>query len=112
MIKLNGDDVQKAWLDYKGFLQSMGGNLATDHPGRAAWIAEVERAFKFAFVAGKASKDEVLIDLDNRISVVTEPATVESLSKRAAGKQQGDPSNKWIKMPGLLQVSCNAMAEK
>jgi hypothetical protein len=48
MIKLNGEDVQKAWEDYKGFLEGMGVNPDL----------RMQQAFKFGFAAGKTNKLE------------------------------------------------------
>jgi hypothetical protein len=67
MFKLNGEDAKQAWEDYKSFLEGMGGDLSQgSNPSRNHWVAEVERAFKFAFAAGKASKGEIVTDLNER----------------------------------------------
>ena len=50
MFKLNGENVQKAWDDYKGFLEGMG-IKANNHA--------IEQAFKFGYSAGKATQPEI-----------------------------------------------------
>jgi hypothetical protein len=69
MIKLNGEDAQQAWADYKEYLIGMGGNLNPEHPGAKAWLNEVERAFKFAFAAGKSATQVVEPQLSPVIKV-------------------------------------------
>lgn len=56
MIQLTGDDIQKAWDDYREYLISLGGDFSQDNAGRRIWLRELERAFKFAYAAGKLAK--------------------------------------------------------
>lgn len=58
MLNLSGENVQKAWEDYKGFLQGMGEHLQSQDPVRNSYLKRMEQAFKMGFVMGEASNSQ------------------------------------------------------
>jgi hypothetical protein len=83
MFKLNGEDAKQAWEDYKSFLEGMGGDLSIgSNPQRNHWVAEVERAFKFAFAAGKAARqDAITLPQNNQLVVMNKESQVEIVKR-------------------------------
>ena len=95
MFKLNGDDVQKAWNDYREFMEGMGADFDISNPSRKPWLQQVEQAFKFAYAMGKAHQTKKLaqaveavkvVEVENASEKITRTRT--ATSRRRSYKQQ------------------------
>jgi hypothetical protein len=75
MIKLNGENTQKAWEDYKEFLDGMGG-----YP---MGIVGMEQAFKMGFAMGEANKNKEVPQ-----PVVEEPTKPKYIKNRKRTEEE------------------------
>lgn len=86
-MNLNSKEAQKAWEDYKGFMENMGRNFSLNHSA----TKEIEQAFKFGYVQGENVKTkEPVAEMPSSERLAQKMQSMGIGPKKAPGRRRSD----------------------